>query len=213
MHVSSGDLQALVHLAGPGLLWPVLLAAMAVLLAWLWRRRPRLVALLGACGFGFTALYHDGSPAVRWFPEPDQVAGYYLLSLLGCLFAFRLARIGSLPALVFGNALLWLVGGLAIFDFGVRFVGWCGLAGQVDRGLLFAGLVAATVLWIAGCILATAGPWRRARSRTHGMCRDCGYDLRCSPVACPECGRPVAEPVRSGGEWLAQRVSWLGRTE
>jgi hypothetical protein len=30
---------------------------------------------------------------------------------------------------------------------------------------------------------------RRAQRRIHGFCIACGYDLRSSPVRCPECGR------------------------
>src|SRR5690349_8200279 len=42
----------------------------------------------------------------------------------------------------------------------------------------------------------TAGMWRirrahvRARRALHGLCMDCGYDLRESGERCPECGAP-----------------------
>jgi hypothetical protein len=32
---------------------------------------------------------------------------------------------------------------------------------------------------------------RRRRARKKRLCLGCGYDLRCSPEHCPECGRPV----------------------
>lgn len=35
------------------------------------------------------------------------------------------------------------------------------------------------------------GRWERQRRIREGLCRGCGYDVRMSPIHCPECGRYV----------------------
>src|SRR5688572_8806576 len=59
-------------------------------------------------------------------------------------------------------------------------------------------LPAVLVLTLIGATVCGIASWRKERRiqrHLRGICVRCGYDLRCSPVRCPECGTPVTRPV------------------
>jgi hypothetical protein len=37
------------------------------------------------------------------------------------------------------------------------------------------------------------GAFEKSMRKTHGLCLNCGYDLRASPTTCPECGRTISD--------------------
>lgn len=57
-------------------------------------------------------------------------------------------------------------------------------------------------LWMVPVTLLVPLAWwfrRRRRQHAQGRCRVCGYDIRASPVQCPECGNPVEPAIAPAG--------------
>jgi hypothetical protein len=65
--------------------------------------------------------------------------------------------------------------------------------GGIDRGFRTTGV--AIPYWILTILSAAplvVGIRRMQSRKVHtGLCRRCGYDLRASPLRCPECGTPI----------------------
>jgi hypothetical protein len=60
----------------------------------------------------------------------------------------------------------------------------------------------------AGVMAWGLSRWRRQRRwRDSGRCRNCGYDLRGSSDACPECGTQMARQTSAGAGDVTQRLA------
>jgi hypothetical protein len=129
-----------------------------------------------------------GAPLVLSLHPVVAAAALFVLALLGLAMSAGSGRISALGvyslvlALLSGSCLvisaMWAVGAVlrAVF-------------GPLLGGLL---MVAAIVLLaVLAVVLDPQG--RRRRLDAEGRCGRCGYDVRASPLRCPECGEPVAE--------------------
>lgn len=81
---------------------------------------------------------------------------------------------------------------LSLFDMTVDQV-----VAQPPGSSLSWALLIGTVLFVPGLwtIVTTPRLLRRRHRSRYGLCLHCGYDLRASPIRCPECGTPT--PPRS----------------
>jgi hypothetical protein len=83
--------------------------------------------------------------------------------------------------------------------------GYCGDAGRegvsewavmVDFSLLFPATLLVAI-WFWPFVTARVRAFRRSRIASTGRCHNCGYDLRATPVRCPECGVCVGASNRA----------------
>ena len=99
------------NLIGTGSLAPAAeILFYAALLRW---TRLRALYYAGPPLFFLAAAYSDASPLVsRRFANADDILGYYLLVIAAGVWAMELARLGTLPSLLFAEPFLFLAGGL-----------------------------------------------------------------------------------------------------
>jgi len=50
------------------------------------------------------------------------------------------------------------------------------------------------------------GAFERSMRQTHGLCLNCGYDLRASPTTCLECGQPTSSTHRRIDSLIAPAI-------
>ncbi len=79
-------------------------------------------------------------------------------------------------------------------------------AGHIVGVTVIYGTLLHLVLGVYMAIVYAAIRWTGGKQELNNLCRVCGYDIRASPIRCPECGMPVPPTSSSDGDGAKQRV-------
>ena len=173
-------------------------------LLWAWCQRPQRV--VGAVAVAVASTYFVWAPLLFIATKPLERALAGPRPPPGATppstFAFELF---ATLTLVFVPGIVAALCAWAVTT-SARVAGAVGLAGMLATALMYPVFAVAiqflfvvVALWCAvSCAQVITWTLRNRRARRPpGVCRACGYDVRGLAERCPECGAPVAGPVRT----------------